>query len=100
MEKSEGFISLIAATVDKAWKILSEIFYGMTVHEVEVELRREKGDLNNLLMLMIFGDFLGLPSFPPYYSLRILPYFIPQINTWKRNILREKDLTDRASIDI
>jgi hypothetical protein len=26
--------------------------------------------------------------------LRLLPYVVPQISTWKRRMLREKDLTD------
>ena len=37
---------------------------------------------------------LGIPILPPYYSLRILPYVVPQISTWKRRMLRERDLTD------
>ncbi len=36
----------------------------------------------------------GTPVIPPYYSLRLLPYVVPQISTWKRRMLREKDLTD------
>ena len=37
---------------------------------------------------------IGVPILPPYYSLRLLPYVVPQISTWKRRMLREKDLTD------
>jgi hypothetical protein len=40
------------------------------------------------------GDLVGLPILPPYYSLRILPFVVPQISTWKRRLLREKDLMD------
>jgi hypothetical protein len=100
MEKPESFISQILAGLGKTGKTLREVFYGFTAYELEVELRKEKGNLNNLLMLMVFGDLIGLPSFPPYYSMRILPHIIPYIDTWKRSILREKDLTDKVSIDI
>ena len=100
MEKPENLMRLIQATLSRTRKTLKEVFYGMTGYELEVELRKEKGNLNNLLMLMAFGDFVGLPSFPPYYSMRLLPYIIPHIDTWKRSILREKDLTDKVSIDI
>jgi hypothetical protein len=51
-------------------------------------------------MLIVFGDLVGLPLLPPYYSMRLLPYIIPSLETWKRSILREKDMTDFASIDI
>ena len=40
------------------------------------------------------ADLIGLPILPPYYSLRLLPYVVPQISTWKRRMLKEKDLTD------
>ena len=39
-------------------------------------------------------SMLGVPVLPPYYSLRLLPYVVPQISTWKRRMLREKDLMD------
>ena len=46
------------------------------------------------VILIVFGDILGIPVLPPYYSLRLLPYVVPQVSTWKRRMLREKDLTD------
>jgi hypothetical protein len=29
--------------------------------------------------------------------MRLLPYVVPQIATWKRRMLREKDMTDALS---
>jgi len=85
----------------KTWsKVLREILYGMTVHEMDLELRKEKGHLDNLFMLVVFGDLVGLPLLPPYYSLRLLPFIVPSIEKWKRSLLREKDLTDIAAADI
>jgi hypothetical protein len=81
-------------------RVLKEIMYGMTAHEMDLELRREKGNLDHLFMLVVFGDLVGLPLLPPYYSMRLLPYIIPSIETWKRSLLREKDLTDFSSMDI
>jgi hypothetical protein len=81
-------------------KVLREIMYGMTVHEMDLELRRERGSLDHLFMLIVFGDLVGLPLLPPYYSMRLLPFIIPSIETWKRSLLRERDLTDFASMDI
>ena len=81
-------------------KVLREILYGMTVHEMDLELRKERGSLDHLFMLVVFGDLVGLPLLPPYYSMRLLPFIIPSIETWKRSVLRERDLTDFASMDI
>lgn len=81
-------------------RILKEILYGMTVHEMDLELKKERGNLDHLFMMVVFGDLVGLPLLPPYYSMRLIPYIIPSIERWKRSLLREKDLTDFASMDI
>lgn len=72
----------------------------MIVHEVDIELKRERGSLDQLFILVVFGDLVGLPLLPPYYSMRILHYIIPSIEKWKRSLLREKDLTNFASMGI
>jgi hypothetical protein len=51
-------------------------------------------------MLIVFGDLVGLPLLPPYYAMRLVPYILPTIETWKRSLLREKDLTDFVSTDL
>jgi hypothetical protein len=81
-------------------KLLREVMYGMTVHEMDLELRREKDSLDHHFMLVVFGDLVGLPLLPPYYSMRLLPDIIPSIEKWKRSLLREKDLTDFVAADI
>jgi hypothetical protein len=86
--------------VQRCPRVLREFMYGMTVHEMDLELKREGGNLDHLFMLVVFGDLVGLPLLPPYYSMRLLPFIIPSIETWKRGLLREKDLTDFASMDI
>ena len=49
-------------------------FYGFTAHEMFMELRKERESFHRLFMLSIFGDTIGLPILPPYYTLRLLPY--------------------------
>ena len=96
----EHIISSLTAILVRTRKSLNEVFYGMTAYELELELKKEKGTLNTLLMLIVFGDMIGIPLFPPYYSMRLLPFIVPHISTWKRNIHREKDLTDIISSDM
>ncbi len=95
-----SLFSFLSSRIGKYRKALGDILYGLSAYDLELEIRKEKGDFNKLLMLMIFGDMAGLPLFPPYYSLRLLPYIVPEISKWKRNILRERDLTDIISTDL
>ncbi|MCX8021454.1 MAG: hypothetical protein N2745_01610 [Syntrophorhabdaceae bacterium] len=98
--KGTDITSMIQERLNHIGKAIKEVFYGLTAYELELELKKEKGHLNNLLMLIVFGDLVGLPLFPTYYALRILPYIVPGIEVWKRNILREKDLTEMVGRDI
>ena len=81
-------------------KVLREIAYGLTLHEMDLETKKMKGHLDHLFMLIVFGDLVGLPLLPPYYAMRLLPYILPTIETWKRSLLRERDLTDFVSTDL
>jgi hypothetical protein len=96
----DRWLQRIETKLKEGVQVSRELLYGFTVHGIEVELRKEKGALEHLFMLVVFGDLIGLPLLPPYYSMRLLPYVIPSIRAWKRSILREKDLTDLASVDL
>ena len=72
----------------------SEILYGMTLFGWVHDMRCRRGEVEQLFVLITFGDIVGLPILPPYYTLHLLPYIIPSLNRWKRGLLRERDLTD------
>ena len=79
------------------WDWFVDVMYGMMLYDAVKMYRRELADMEHLFVLISFGDLIGVPILPPYYSMRLLPYIIPLINTWKRRMLREKDLTDLVS---
>jgi hypothetical protein len=66
----------------------------MASHESTRQALKTRGSMEHLFILITMGDLLGVPILPPYYSLRLLPYVVPQIATWRRRMLREKDLAD------
>jgi hypothetical protein len=76
---------------------IEEVIYGMAAHDMSRYALRTRASMEHLFILITMGDLLGIPILPPYYSLRLLPYVVPQIATWKRRMLREKDLTDAMS---
>jgi hypothetical protein len=82
----------------RAWRALGEIFYGMTTFDWVRDLRRTRSEVERLFVLVAFGDVIGLPILPPYYTLRLLPYIVPALDRWKRNLLRERDWTDLTEL--
>jgi hypothetical protein len=75
-------------------RALGEVIYGMTIYDMVRELNKARASLERLFILIVFGDLLGVPILPPYYALRLLPYIVPSLSTWRRSMLRERDLTD------
>jgi hypothetical protein len=71
-----------------------DFLYGMAGHDMTRFALKTRGSMEHLFILITMGDLLGVPILPPYYSLRLLPYVVPQISTWKRRMLKERDLTD------
>ncbi|HHS97366.1 MAG TPA: hypothetical protein ENK08_05630 [Chloroflexi bacterium] len=75
-------------------RTLQEILYGMTVYEWVREFDKARGEVDRLFTLIVFGELLGIPLLPPYYTLRLLPYVVPRFEAWRRSMLRERDLTE------
>jgi hypothetical protein len=84
----------MAAMLKRVAQTLGEVLYGMAIHDQARALARQRGSLEHLFVLISFGDLLGLPVLPPYYSLRLLPFVVPLINNWRLRMLRERDVTD------
>ena len=76
------------------FQTVKEFVYGAAAHDSARFALKTRASMEHLFILITMGDLLGVPILPPYYSLRLLPYVVPQIATWKRRMLREKDVAD------
>jgi hypothetical protein len=88
----------IRSMLHRAAHAAGEFFYGMTTYDWVREMRRERGEVERLFVLVTFGDIVGIPILPPYYTLRLLPYVVPVVNRWKRSLLRERDWSDLTGL--
>ncbi len=86
--------------ISETIRAIGDIFYGATVYEMVRDLHKERSHLEHLFVLIVFGDLLGVPVLPPYYTLHLLPHVMPNITGWKRSMLRERDLTDLCDQEI
>ena len=86
---------------ERGWRAaFREFLYGMTGHEFARHAMGTRAGLETIFMVTTMGDMLGIPVIPPYYSLRLLPFVVPQIATWKRRVLRERHLTEEHDYEL
>jgi hypothetical protein len=76
---------------------LRDFVYGMGGFEFVRHALETRAAMESLFMVVTVGDLIGLPVLPPYYSLRLLPFVVPDVETWK---LRERDPTDSHEFDL
>lgn len=75
-------------------EMLKGVLYGMASHGQVTATLRTRMYMEHLFMFITLGDMLGIPVLPPYYSLQLLPYAVPNVETWKQRVFRERDFTD------
>ena len=78
----------------KLREALRGFFIGAFLHDMMGELRGKALSSEYMLMLAVLGDMLGYPV-SSYYRLRLLPYWMPRLEAWKHELLREKDITEK-----
>ena len=85
----------------RGWReAVREFLYGMTGHEFARHALATRASLETIFMVTTIGDMIGVPVIPPYYSLRLLPFVVPEIATWKRRALRERHVTEEHDYEL
>jgi hypothetical protein len=85
----------------RGWQqAVRDFLYGMTGYEFVAHALETRASMETLFMLSTMGDLIGVPIMPPYYSLRLIPYVVPQVQTWKRRVLREREMSDDHEYDL
>ena len=74
-----------------------DYFKGFFLYSLIKGVYEEKRFLDNLFMLCIFGKVIGFPCLFNYYHLRFMPFYMKALDSWKRDVLREKDFFDRIN---
>lgn len=92
--------SLLTDKISGGWRLLKGFFYGLTGHEFArhaLEIRHEMGAI---FFVVTMGDLVGVPVLPPIYSLRLLPYLVPEVAVWKRQMARQREFWEKDEYDL
>lgn len=73
---------------------IRDFIYGFLLHGMASEVYERKANLEDAFTLLFLGEIIGVPVFPGFYSLRLVPYYTGRFLRWKRKLLKPKDLLD------
>ena len=82
----------LKSALRKTWEFIVLFHHGAFVDRRMAVVRKEAFDINDNLMLLLFGDFLGVPNPMSYYMLELLPYVANDLETWERRMQNRKFL--------
>lgn len=73
---------------------VKDFLYGFLLHGMVFGLYEKKTELEDVFMLLTLGETIGVPVFPGFYSLRLIPYYARRFPRWKKKTLKPRDLLD------
>ncbi len=88
------------AAVNQRWRAVKDFMYGLTGRQFVHHALEMKHETETLFLLATLGDLASLPIVPPIYSLRLLPYFVPEFAAWKRQLARRKEFWEKEEFDL
>lgn len=82
----------MATRLSAIFEWLRMFFYGSTIDKRMGVVRKEAWDASDELMLLLFGDYLGLPNPASYYMLELLPMVAEDLPAWQRRMQNRRML--------
>jgi hypothetical protein len=90
----------LAGRLGRARRAVAHFLYGLTGYEFARHARQMRHELEAVFMVVTLGDLIGIPVLPPVYSLRLLPWVVPEIAAWKRSMARHREFWERDEYDL
>lgn len=78
-------------------RALRDFLFGLLFLDLYRETAKLNKELNLLIGVLLFGDFLGVPLLTSYYSLRLLPYAYPMFSEIRKEAVKEHEIFDLMS---
>ena len=76
--------------------VLKEILWGLFFFDLYTENMKMGIRYNDAVNLLVFSEQLGIPLMNSYVSMRLLPYFVGELEGWKRREMREREILEEA----
>jgi len=77
------------------WKAVKEFVWGLAFLDMYRETLKEKRKYEDVLNIVLLGEFLGIPLMNSTITLKLLPYLFPDLKHWRRRQLTEQHIYDK-----
>lgn len=71
---------------------ISDILFGLFFFELHQESLGLSQKYKRSIELLLFAEFLGVPLMTSFITLRLMPYFMKDLERFKEEHLRERDI--------
>ena len=75
-------------------KAIREILFGFFLYALYQEVLHTKVKYDDMFYALLMADFLGFPMTTNYYTIRLLPYVVGELENMRKKLLREVDLLE------
>lgn len=82
--------------IRRALEIAKEALWGLFFYDLYTENMKLRIRYNDAVNLLVFSEQLGIPLMNSYVSMRLLPYFVGELEGWKRREMMERDILEEA----
>jgi hypothetical protein len=79
-----------AAWVDRVGRFLEEFYFG----RYRGAIARARRDEEDLFMLLVFSEMMGVPNPAAYYTLELQPLLLERFHEWHRRMGMERSPLD------
>jgi len=82
--------------IGRVWKVVKEVLWGLFMYDLYTETMKNRMRYSDAVNLLVFSEQLGIPLMNSYVSMRLLPYFVGELEGWKRREMREREALEEA----
>ncbi len=75
-------------------KAIREILFGFFLYALYQEVLHTKVKYDDMFYALLMAEFLGFPMTTNYYTIKLLPYVVGELEKMRKKLLREVDLLE------
>ncbi len=77
-------------------RALKDFLWGLFFFDLYHETLKQRNRYRDAMNLLVFSEQLGIPLMNSYVSMRLLPYFVGELEGWRRREMAEREILDEA----